>query len=188
MWLCLLVLLVTGYAAAAGSSDYRIENLQVEGQVGPPGSLSTLTCQAAPNNTLLWWEKNGVNITADARTHFKRTEDGTNAVLALSLLNTSPADMAVYTCRAVLSENRDIAASGTFQLNLTLEGKVVDRSDARAEEGADADLRCELQGFPLREVKWRIGKSGLSELLPQNVVTRRVNDSHVSTRLQFHRV
>jgi len=175
-------------SVVAGSSDYRIENLVAEGKLGGLGASSIISCHATPNNTILWWEKGGENVTNDARIKFNRTETPDGVTLSLIFRRTFPKDMGLYICRAVLAENFEISANTSYMLNITLQGRVINRSDARAKEGADAALICELQGYPLKEIAWRIAKSGLLELLPQNVVTERLNDSHVSTKLQFHQV
>lgn len=168
--------------------EYKIESLRVESQVGALSAPSTLACVAAPNSTILWWEKEGVNVTADSRVDLKRSENVSGAVLVLHWSATHPKDIGAYTCRGVLAENREIASSVDYLLNVTLPGRVVHKADARAEEGANVSLQCEIQGFPLHDITWRIARSGLSELLPQNVITQQINESHVSTKLQFHQV
>lgn len=183
-----LLLLFLAIIHTVVCQEYKIESLRVDSQVGMLSAPSTLTCVAAPNSTILWWEKEGVNVTADVRVGMKRSENVSGAVLALHWSTTHPKDIGLYTCRAVLAENREIASSVDYLLNVTLVGRVIHKADARAGEGANVSLLCDIQGFPLHGVSWRIAKSGLSELLPQNVITRQINESHVSTQLQFHQV
>lgn len=186
MWRFFLFAFLT-FAGTAVSQEYSID-LTVDGKNGEPGGKSFIRCHSKPNNTILWWQKGDRNVTADTRFRFNRTENADSATLTLTILKTRPSDSAWYSCQAAHAENIEIVESRKIFLNVTLDGRVVERKDARANDGSNTALRCLLQGYPLQHVSWRIGKSGLSELLPQNMDTKQLNESHVETFLQFHRV
>lgn len=175
--------------STTASEDYKIDFVKVQGSnktfIG--GNL-TLTCVTSPNNSIVWWNFNTENITTQGRYNIQKTVVDFNVFLTLTVADVQIPDAGNYSCHVVLPENNKLQDSKTVLVDVILEGKVLSAKEVRVMKGEEAVLTCQMQGYPLGDPEWKIEKSGLSDLLPQNVHYNKINDTYLETQLNFENV
>ncbi|KAL0276002.1 UNVERIFIED_CONTAM: hypothetical protein PYX00_003690 [Menopon gallinae] len=169
--------------------DYRIEYVNVHGPNRTViGSSLNLSCITSPSNSLIWWQLNGENITSTSRVNINKTIIDTNVILYLYIHTVEISDTGNYTCHVVLPENNKFTDSHSLFVNVVLEGRILSTKSDRVLKGKNANLHCSIQGYPLTRVEWKIEKSGLFDLLPQNIRTKQLNETHWETQLNFFNI
>ncbi|KAK6641042.1 hypothetical protein RUM44_012741 [Polyplax serrata] len=171
------------------SSDYKIDYVNIQGpnRTSLGGNL-TLNCVASPNNSIIWWDFNGENVTGQPRFHIKKTEADFNVILTLVVSKVEKSDIGNYSCHVVLPENNKLQDSKTIFVDVFLPARIMTANGVRVMKEKDATLKCEIEGYPLSDPEWKIEKSGLSDLLPQNIHHEKINETLLETRLDFQNV
>lgn len=171
------------------NGDYKIDYVNIHGPNKTQlGSNLTLKCVSSPNNSIVWWSFNGQNITSQERFHIQKTVVDFSVVLKLVVAKVEKVDIGNYSCHVVLPENNELQASKNIFVDVILKGRVLSSNTVRVLKEKDATLKCEMEGYPLSNPEWKIEKSGLSDLLPQNIHNNFINETYLETELSFQNV
>lgn len=190
-YLFFFILISSNYVfpLTSANGDYKIDYINIQGSNRTTlGGNLTLNCLTSPNNSIIWWNFNGENITTQDRFSVQKTVADTNVLLSLFVTNVRSSDVGNYSCHVVLPENNKLQGSKTLFVDVILEAKVLSAQGVRVVKEKDALLKCEMKGYPLSDPEWKIEKSGLSDLLPQNIHHRKINETHLETTLNFQNV